>query len=156
VLELIAERVTDNVRSLEGALIRVVAHHSLTRQPITLALAASVLDCVHPTGRRRQPGLTDIQESVAAFYGLSVAELISNTRAAKVAWPRHVAIHLARQLTDASLIAIGTAFGGRNHGTIVHSCNRVKDRLHSDGEAAHEVAALSASIRTSQSPDRAD
>ena len=154
VLELIAERVTDNVRSLEGALIRVVAHHSLTRQPITLALAASVLDCMYPSARRRQPDVTDIQASVASFYDLSVAELVSGARAARVAWPRQVAIHLARKLTDASLTEIGEAFGRRNHATIVHSCKRVAHRLASDDDAHDQVATLSARI-VGQDPDRA-
>jgi len=154
VLEFIAERVTDNVRSLEGVLIRLVASHSLTRQPITLTLAANVLDCMHPASRHRQPGLTEIQASVASFYGLSLTELVSDTRAARVVWPRQVAIHLARQLTDVSLIAIGEAFGGRNHATIAHSCQRVRDRLESDAEAAQEVAILSASIIRSHAADR--
>jgi chromosomal replication initiator protein len=150
VLELIAERVTDNIRSLEGALIRIVAHHSLTRHPIDIELAAHVLDDMHPQATSPRLSLERIQASVAAHYELSVDELVSAGRAARVAWPRQVAIHLSRQLTHASLNAIGAAFGGRNHATIIHACKRVSDRLKTDPEAAADVAHLSSSLAASQ------
>jgi chromosomal replication initiator protein len=150
VLELIAERVTDNIRSLEGALIRIVAHHSLTRHPIDIELAAHVLDDMHPRASSPRLSLERIQASVAAHYELSVDELVSAGRAARLAWPRQVAIHLSRQLTHASLNAIGAAFGGRNHATIIHACKRVAERVQTDPEAAAEVAQLSSSLAAGQ------
>ena len=146
VLELIAERVTDNVRTLEGALIRVVAHHSLTQRPIDVPLAKDVLDEIHPPPRAGQATIPGIQESVASYYDLSLQELTGESRAARIAWPRHLAIHLARELTGASLHEIGAAFGGRNHTTVLHACKRVSDRVSSDPDLADQLLTLSTMI----------
>jgi chromosomal replication initiator protein len=126
VLDLIADRVTDNIRALEGALIRVVAHHSLTGRPIDPALARTVLDEIHPVEGATGAELTveRIQEVVASHFEITVAELVSQRREARIAWPRQVAIHLARALTDAPLQELGRGFGGRNHATILHACKR--------------------------------
>jgi chromosomal replication initiator protein len=160
VLDLIAERVPDNVRALEGALIRIVAHHSLTGRPIDLSLAQSVLDQIHPapagSGRRNRAGtsltLEQIQQVTAAYYDLTLDELLSTSRAARVAWPRQVALHLARELTTASLNQIGTGFH-RNHATVLHACKRVSDRVAHDQQAADEIQHLATTIRGEQ-PDR--
>ena len=146
VLELIAERVPDNVRTLEGALIRVVAHHSLTQLPLDVRLAERVLDEVHP---RREPEAVSvgvIKEVVAVHYGVRLAELESATRAARVSWPRQVAIHLTRGLTDTSLQAIGREFGGRNHATVLHACKRVEERVSNDQRAVDEIEEIKRSI----------
>jgi chromosomal replication initiator protein len=142
VLDLIASRVTDNIRALEGALIRVVAFHSLTQRPIDRALTTEVLDAMYPGRRNGAPSIAEVQAIVASHFQLSVEQLTSASRASKVSWPRQVAIHLARDLTGASLPAIGRAFGGRNHATVVHSCKRVAERLKNDQHAVDEIAAL--------------
>ncbi len=163
VLEAIAARVTDNVRALEGALIRVVAYHSLTGQAIDLELTERVLDgmqypqpdeAVHTPGRSTRHGhdraslsIASVQAVVAAHYGLSVDELISPSRAVRVAWPRQLAIHLARELTGAPLTTIGQAFGGRNHATVLHACRRVIARVSSDQQAAVDVDELARELR---------
>jgi chromosomal replication initiator protein len=149
VLAAIAERVTDNVRALEGALIRIVAHHSLTGRPLDRRLACDVLDDIHPASRTASPSIRDIQAAVAAAYGISVDELVSVGRSARIAWPRQVAIHLSREMTDASLNAIGKAFGGRNHATVLHACKRVSERVRTDREAAGEVDHLVGSLTAS-------
>jgi chromosomal replication initiator protein len=146
VLELIADRVTTNIRALEGALIRVVAYHSLTQRPIDVALAAEVMDAMYPLSGCASPSISDVQVVVAAHHSLTVAELISPARTARVAWPRQIAIHLARELTGASLQAIGEAFGGRNHGTVLHACKRVSERLAGDQYIADELHELSTEI----------
>ncbi len=148
VLELIADRITDNVRVLEGALIRIVAYHSLTQLPIDLRLAETVLDEIHPRPQPRSASTSvgDIQNAVATYYGLALAQLTSSSRAANVAWPRQVAIHLARAFTGASLNAIGEAFGGRNHATVLHACKRVTERMNLDQQAVHEVEELTTII----------
>jgi chromosomal replication initiator protein len=148
VLDLIAERVTDNVRSLEGALIRIVANHSLTSRPLDLELATDVLDEMYPAPPRGAPlSIEDIQASVASHFDLTVAELTSSSRAARIAWPRQVAIHVTRELTEASLHTIGDAFGGRNHATVLHACKRVSDRMNDDPHAAAEVRELADQVR---------
>ncbi len=150
ILDLIADRVTDNIRSLEGALIRVVAYHSLTRQTLDLELAAEVLDAIYPARGRLAPSIADVQAVVAAYYSLSTAELVSQKRESRVVWPRQIAIHLARELTGEPLQAIGHAFGGRNHGTVLHACKRVSERLSGDRTIAGELDALSTQIRERQ------
>jgi chromosomal replication initiator protein len=154
VLEVIADRITDNVRVLEGALIRIVAYHSLTQLPIDLPLAEAILDEIHPRPANPQKqgstSVNEIQRAVASYYGLALAQLTSSSRAANVTWPRQVAIHLARALTDGSLQSIGEAFGGRNHATVLHACKRVSARLNADQQAVHEVEELTSIIDRSR------
>jgi chromosomal replication initiator protein len=147
VLELIAERVTANVRALEGALIRVVAYHSLTGKPIDASLAQTVLDQINPIKRTGPPSIDDVKRCVASYYKLSADELVSPSKAARIVWPRQVAIHLARNLTDASMPTIGQAFGGRNHATVIHAIKRVSQRLATDQDAAQDVTELEQTIR---------
>ena len=153
VLSTVARRVTDNVRSLEGALIRVVAYHSLTGRPIDVELASTVLDTMYPQGPAQRLTLTMIQTAVAARFRMTVLELVSANRAARVAWARQLAIYLARELTESSLHEIGEAFGGRNHATVLHACKRVSERTTADGQAAHELDELTTEL-TSTPTDR--
>jgi chromosomal replication initiator protein len=146
VLDAIAERVTDNVRALEGALIRVVAYHSLTSRPIDLELTMTVLDAMYPGRPSSQLSIGQIQAKVASRYGLAVSELLSPSRAARVAWPRQLAIYLAREFTGTSLQTIGDAFGGRNHATVLHACKRVSDRVSKDQQLCEELGELKAAV----------
>ncbi len=147
VLDLIAHRVPDNIRALEGALIRVVAFHSLTRRPIDRTLTTEVLDAMYPSRRGAgPPSIPEVQAIVAAHFKLSVGQLTSASRVGAISWPRQIAIHLARDLTGASLPVIGQAFGGRNHATVLHACKRVSERLKNDQHVVDEIAALSALV----------
>jgi chromosomal replication initiator protein len=143
VLELIADRIQDNIRALEGALIRVVAYHSLTGEPVDLELTQRLLDTMYPRKlSEAKPGMAKIQSIVAGFYEVSVTDLISPSRAARVAWPRQVAIYLTRRLTSSSLQSIGEAFGNRNHATITHACKRVGERAAADQHVNSELHRL--------------
>ncbi len=158
VYEVIAERITDNVRSLEGALIRIVAHHSLTGQPIDRHLATTVLDAIRPgaarstpTGRQPAPaGIPVIQRAVAEHFGLSISDLTGPSRHGRVAWARQLAIYLVREHTDAPLQRIGQAFGGRNHATVLHACKRVSDRIAVNNDDAADLQELTATLRPQQ------
>jgi chromosomal replication initiator protein len=134
-IDLIAERVDTNIRALEGALIRVVAFGSLTGRAVTAELADEVLAGLYPTLRPRKRTVKEIQERTCEAFGLSMDELLSTSRAAPVAWPRQVAMYLARELTDQTLPAIGRAFGNRNHTTVMHACRRTAERIATDREA---------------------
>jgi chromosomal replication initiator protein len=135
-LEVIAERITANVRALEGALVRVVAYHSLTRRPIDAALAREVLDTLYPAARRRPSrSVHEVQRATCEAFSLSLEELLSASRSQRLAWPRQVAMYLARELTDQTLPAIGREFGGRNHATVIHACKRTAERIGTDREA---------------------
>ncbi|HWF35980.1 MAG TPA: chromosomal replication initiator protein DnaA [Solirubrobacteraceae bacterium] len=146
VLELIAARITSNIRVLEGALIRIVAFHSLTGRRIDLELATEVLDSLVPATVHGAPSIPAIQAAVATHFGISVKVLVSSSRTATIAWPRQVAMHLSRRLTDTSLPAIGQAFGGRSHATVVHACRRVAEQMDVDEKAAGAVSAITAAI----------
>jgi chromosomal replication initiator protein len=154
VLELIARRITGNIRALEGALIRIVAHHSLTGQPLDLTLAAALLDEIAPAAGAASADLSieRVQATVASFFEISVTEMLSASRTQRVSWPRQLAITLARELTGASLHQLGKAFGGRDHATVMHSCKRVAERVLASPEAAHELD----NLRSQLSSDRTD
>ncbi len=148
-LELIADRVTDNVRALEGALIRAVAFGSLTGRAVTAELTAEVLAGLYPElkARARAMSVEEIQARTAEAFGVSVEALLSSSRASAVAWPRHVAMYLSRELTDHTLPAIGRAFGGRNHTTVLHAYRRTAERIADDPAAFDTVRRLTESLR---------
>lgn len=171
-LELISERVTDNVRAIEGALIRVVAFSSLTGRPLTSELTREVLDGLYPTtagtsqhgrgherdrghalskDRRTPPSLEEIVLVTSERYGLTVAELTSSSRSPRITWPRQVAMYLARELTDKSLPAIGRHLGGRDHSTVLHAYRRAASRIASDDSARQVVDELLTTLRPTAS-----
>ena len=141
-LERIAERVDQNVRVLEGALIRIVAFGSLTGRPVTAELAEEVLSGLYPdlTPAPRMT-LEQIQAQVCTAFSITRDELLSSSRTPRVAWPRQVAMYLARELTDQTLPAIGRAFA-RNHTTVLHACRRAAERIAADPEAYAAVERL--------------
>ena len=153
VLEMIAQRVPDNVRSLEGALIRIVAHHSLTGQPVDVRLAATVLDDIHPRSGAARLDPDRIQARVAERFAVSVADLVGASRVAAVAWPRQVAMFLTHELLGLSLGDVGLAFGGRNHTTVLYACRRVKERTETSAEDAKTLEVLFRSL-SSDGDDR--
>jgi chromosomal replication initiator protein len=151
-LDVIADRVIDNVRAIEGALIRVVAFHSLTGRRLDAELAAEVLDGLYPASRARlsqpaAPTIELIQQMTCEAFGLTLDELVSQERTARVAWPRQVAMYLCREHTEQSLPAIGRRFGNRNHTTVMHACKRTSTRLAADQDAYDAVHTLSAKLR---------
>jgi chromosomal replication initiator protein len=141
-LEIIARRVALNVRALEGALIRVVAYSSLTGRPLTCDLAQEVLDGLYPATTPPAHSLADIQLAACQQFGITPEELLSSSRAARVAWPRQVAMYLSRELTSESLPAIGRHFGGRDHTTVLHAWRRTGERISSDASSRAAVHKL--------------
>ncbi len=145
-LQAIAERVTLNVRALEGALIRVVAFSSLTGRPLNVELAREVLDGLYPPTknpqRRGTKSVAEIQAAACEHFGLSSDELLSSARTARIAWPRQVAMYLARELTSESLPSIGRHFGGRDHTTVLHAWRRTTARIASDDASREAVEKL--------------
>jgi chromosomal replication initiator protein len=153
-LEKIARRVTANVRSLEGALIRVVAYSSLTGRPISAELADEVLDGLYPANpSARINSIEDVKLAVSERFGLTAEELVSPGRAARIARPRQLAMYLARELTSESLPAIGREFGGRDHSTVLHALRRAEQRIQSDASYRDAAESLRESL-TSAPPDR--
>jgi chromosomal replication initiator protein len=152
VLHLIAERITVNVRALEGALIRIVAFGSLTGKQLTAELATEVLDGLYPDRpeRHRQSTVDEIQRIACEHFGLEADDLLSASRSPRIAWPRQLAMYLSRELTGESLPAIGRHFGGRDHTTVLHACRRTAERIDSDARTRSAVAELRALLQRSQ------
>jgi chromosomal replication initiator protein len=154
-LRLIADRVQTNVRSLEGALIRVVAFSSLTGRELTPELATEVLDRLYPqaiTSPRTARSISEIQAAACQHFGLSREELLSSARTPRIAWPRQVAMYLSRELTSASLPSIGRDFGGRDHTTVLHACRRTSKRIATDDASRQAVDNLLQLLGSPPSP----
>jgi chromosomal replication initiator protein len=145
-LEAIAVRVENNIRALEGALIRVVAFSSLTGRPLTAALAHEVLDSLYPStalsARRHPRSIAEIQTAACEHFGLSAEELLSSARTPRISWPRQVAMYLSRELTSESLPSIGRHFGGRDHTTVLHAWRRASARIANDDTSRKAVETL--------------
>jgi chromosomal replication initiator protein len=125
VLSFIAEKITSNIRELEGALLRVVAHATLIEEKITLDLTKRILKDMLEEERKRI-SIPYIQEKVAEFFNISLSELKSKSRKKNIALPRQIAIYFARKYTDASLNEIGDAFGGKDHTTVLHAIQKIE------------------------------
>ena len=138
VLEFLAHKITSNVRELEGALNRVVAHATLVGRPITLETTQEVLhDLLRANDRRIS--IEDIQKHVATHYNIKVSDMHSARRSRAVARPRQVAMYLAKKLTSKSLPEIGRKFGGKDHTTVMHAVKRVEELMASDNDIARDV-----------------
>ncbi len=140
VIELIAHRVQSNIRELEGALIRVVAHAQLNTQPLTIELAEKVLRDV--LDRPQGIALPVVLQTTAAFYNVGMEVLESSSRRKPIAFARQVAMYLAREETDASLAEIGEVLGGRDHSTILYGVEKISELVESDDNVRREIIAI--------------
>jgi chromosomal replication initiator protein len=147
VLELIAARVSDNIRELEGALTRVTAFAALTGQSITLEMAQEVLQDLMPAADQRPPTADEIVEATARLYGFTPDDLAGPSRRQPLVLARQTAMYLCRDLTDLSLPKIGRVFGGRDHTTVLHAVDKVKRLMQSDRQLFERVTALSQDLR---------
>jgi len=138
VLEFLALKVTSNIRELEGALNRIVAHADVTKQSVTLESTQDVLQDLLRAHDRRIT-IDEIQRKVAEHYNIRMADMHSARRARNVARPRQVAMYLAKQLTARSLPEIGRKFGGRDHTTVMHAVRKVEELMTSDAQIAQDV-----------------
>jgi chromosomal replication initiator protein len=140
VIEFVAKQIQSNVRELEGALTRLIATSELTGRAINVQFARDTL--VDLVGKRAHITPTQVIEIVAKYYNISVPEMVSPARNKELAQPRQIAMYLIRQETDASLPEIGGLLGGRDHTTILHGVERVKDRLEAEEQLRREVMSL--------------
>ena len=138
VLEFLALKVTSNVRELEGALNRIVAHADVTKAEVTLESTQDVLQDLLRAHDRRIT-IDEIQRKVAEHYNLRLTDMHSARRARNVARPRQVAMYLAKQLTARSLPEIGRKFGGRDHTTVMHAVRKVEELIEEDAQIAQDV-----------------
>jgi len=127
----IAKQIQSNVRDLEGALKRVIANAHFTGKPITLEFARYALQDLL-SAQARMITVENIQKTVAEYYKIKVADMLSKRRTKVIARPRQMAMSLAKELTNNSLPEIGDSFGGRDHTTVLHACRKVSDALKQD------------------------
>jgi chromosomal replication initiator protein len=138
----LAERIHSNVRRLEGAMIRVVSFAALTGKPLNPQVVGELLQEVLQAERRNTLTIEQIQRTVAEHYDIRLADMTSRRRPESIAFPRQIAMYLARKLTNSSLNTIGEAFGGRDHGTVLHACRQVGNRMDVDANVKREVGTL--------------
>jgi chromosomal replication initiator protein len=141
VMEFLAHKITTNVRELEGALNRLVAHANLFGRTVTLETTQEVLHDILKAQDRRVT-IEDIQKKVAEYFKIRLADMSSARRARAVARPRQVAMYLAKQITQRSLPEIGRRFGNRDHTTVMHACSRVSELIARDAALAEDVELL--------------
>lgn len=147
VLELLAHKIASNVRDLEGALNRLVAHAKLFSRPLTLENVPDVLSDLLRTHEKRIT-IDDIQRKVAEHYSIRMTDMFSARRARAVARPRQVAMYLAKQLTSRSLPEIGRRFGNRDHTTVMHAVSRIQQLMAEDRTLAEDVTLLRRMLET--------
>jgi len=142
IMEFLANRIRTNIRRLEGALIRVASYASLTGKKLTIEVVEGLLrEVLHEEGRFAI-NIEFIQKRVAEHFDIRLADMTSKRRPESIAFPRQVAMYLARQMTESSLNTVGEAFGGRDHGTVLHACRVVKDRMEVDPNVRQVVSYL--------------
>ena len=145
VVRLIADQITSNIRELEGALTRLLAYASLKKVPVDLEMAKKVLsDTIHSS--RKEVTIDAIIKKTSEFFNVAPPLLKAKKKTADVALARQVAMYLSRTLTDGTLKAIGSAFGGRDHSTVIHACDLISKRMSTDGSLREKIDKVSAAL----------
>ncbi len=142
IMNFLANRIRNNIRRLEGALIRVASYAALTGKKLSLEMVEGLLREILNEEGRYAVSIEVIQRKVAEHFDIRLADMTSKRRPENIAFPRQIAMFLSRQMTDTSLSAIGEAFGGRDHGTVLHACRLVKDRMEVDANVRQVVSYL--------------
>ena len=131
VINFIADKIPSNIRQLEGALTKLVAFSTFTKKELSVSLSRDVLKDIIPL-ENKKISIEQIQKAVTDYYVIKINSLLSKKRTKDVVLARQVAVYLSRELTDLSLISIGGSFGRRDHTTIIHSYNKIKDKIKKD------------------------
>lgn len=150
VLHFLAERVSRNVRRLEGALTRVTSYAALTNNPLDLVSVERLLHDILQEEAQAQVTVEKIQQKVADYHKLSVGDMKSKRRPANIAFPRQIAMYLSRMMTSHSLQEIGDEFGGRDHGTVIHACKTVENMMEQNDGIARTVEYLKKQLSSSR------
>jgi len=148
VLNFIAEKIPSNIRQLEGALNKLVAFSTFTKKDLSVSLAQNILKDIIPL-ENKKVSTNQIQKTVSDYYNIKVNFLLSKKRTKDVVLARQVAIYLSRELTDLSLISLGESFGRRDHTTIIHSYNKIKNKIKMDKSFKNIINNLTLNIKKS-------
>jgi len=146
ILQFLAQRVTRNVRRMEGALLKVGTYAQLSKSPLDLQTVEHLIKDILQEEARNQITIEKIQHKVVEYYDLRLSDMISKRRPNNIAFPRQVAMYLCRLLTNHPLKEIGEGFGGRDHGTVIYACRSVENAMEQDERVRHAVDYLSRQI----------
>ena len=142
ILNMLAERIQSNVRRLEGGLVRIATYASLGTAQVTIERCEFLLkDILREEGQKRV-NIDSIQKAVTDYFDLRISDMTSRRRPSNIAFPRQIAMYLSRKMTPCSLVEIGDAFGGRDHGTVIYACHKVKQRIESESQVRDAVDIL--------------
>jgi chromosomal replication initiator protein len=147
ILIFLAEKIRTNVRRLEGALMRVATFASLAGESVSVEKIEHLLRDLLREEASRQVSIDAIQKAVAEHFDVRLADMTSRRRPASIAFPRQVAMYLSRTLTKGSLMEIGEAFGGRDHGTVIHACKKVSEKITGEPGLKEVIERIEAALR---------
>jgi len=150
ILHYIATQIPTNVREMEGCLTRISAYASLINTDITLAMASNVIKDMIGVKNEKPLTIQYIKRKIGDYFNVSTMDLISKSRTRDLAYPRQIAMYLARELTNASLPKIGEHFGNRDHSTVMHACDKVKAMIDTDPETRSIINVLISNIKNDQ------
>lgn len=147
ILLFIAKRIESNIRELEGALIRIMAYASLTNNKLDISIAEEALKDILSVSQPKEITIPLIQQTVADYFHLKVDDFKSKKRNRPIAYPRQIAMYLCRELTDQSLPKIGEEFGGRDHTTVIHACEKIQEDMQKDSQLRRIIDELKKKIK---------
>ncbi len=142
VIDFLAQRISSNIRELEGALTRVVAYATLNAQPVTVQLAQDMLQNILYNPRRQSLSPEQVVQTVARHYNVPIEQLRGKARDRQIVLPRQIAMYLMREETEAPLMRIGEALGGRDHSTVLHGCDKIEREMAENDDFRRDIGAL--------------
>jgi chromosomal replication initiator protein len=147
IMVFIADNIASNIRELEGALNRVIAYASLTQSEMSIDLASEALKDMLSNNKTKVIDSNSIKDIVSRFYNIRIEEFKSKKRNREISYPRQIAMYLCRELTDMSLPKIGDEFGGRDHTTVIHACEKISEDIETNSETRRAVSELKKNIQ---------
>jgi chromosomal replication initiator protein len=147
VIDFLASAIQSNIRELEGGLNRVIAYSQMTDQPLTVTLARAAIEDLVQSAQRRILSPSDVVDAVCRYYKVDPTTLRGKARDKDIVLPRHVAMYLMRQKTQASLVDVGRELGGRDHSTVLNGCDRIQAESQSDVQLRRDLDAIEDLLR---------
>ena len=149
ILNLIAEKITSNIRELEGSLTRIVAFASLTKSKPDLTMAKNILKDILPDDREHKTSIQTIIKEVSKYFSIPINDILSAKRNKFISHARQLAMYLSRELTSSSLPRIGKSFGDRDHSTVIYAISKIADLINTDRTVYMQIQEITNKIKTS-------
>ncbi|MBM3702032.1 MAG: chromosomal replication initiator protein DnaA [Actinobacteria bacterium] len=149
ILNLIAEKITSNIRELEGSLTRVVAFASLTKSKPDLTIAKNILKDILPDNNEHKTSIQTIIKEISKYFSIPINDILSAKRNKFISHARHLAMYLSRELTSSSLPRIGKSFGDRDHSTVIYAISKISDLIKTDRNVYIQIQEITNKIKTS-------